>query len=91
MTVYECSICGYQYDPAVGDPQNGVAAGMPFEELPTVWVCPLCGAGQDLCNEVESRTIQPETPAAEEVVKEYLNKDIIVHWFPKQCSDAGKC
>ena len=41
---YVCDICGYVYDPEVGDPDNGVAPGTPWEEVPEDWVCPLCGA-----------------------------------------------
>ena len=44
---YVCQVCGYVYDPAAGDPDNGVAAGTPFEKLPADWVCPVCGAGKD--------------------------------------------
>ena len=47
MKKYKCLMCGYIYDPAVGDPDNGVAAGTAFEDLPDDWVCPECGAGQD--------------------------------------------
>ena len=43
---YECP-CGYIYDPALGDPDNGVAPGTPWEEVPEDWVCPLCGVGKD--------------------------------------------
>lgn len=42
MDKYECP-CGYIYDPAEGDPDNGVAPGTPFEDLPEDWVCPNCG------------------------------------------------
>ena len=42
MQQYECP-CGYIYDPAVGDPENGVAPGTPFENLPEDWACPVCG------------------------------------------------
>lgn len=42
-----CSLCGYRYDPAVGDPAHGVAPGTPFAELPATWTCPRCGAGKD--------------------------------------------
>jgi rubredoxin/flavin reductase (DIM6/NTAB) family NADH-FMN oxidoreductase RutF len=42
-----CAVCGYVYDPAAGDPDNGVPAGTPFEKLPADWVCPVCGAGKD--------------------------------------------
>ena len=47
MTRYECTLCGYIYDPQVGDPANGIAPGTPFEEIPDDWVCPECGAGKD--------------------------------------------
>ena len=44
MDKYICIPCGWVYDPAKGDPENGIAAGTPFEELPEDWCCPLCGA-----------------------------------------------
>lgn len=47
MDKYECTICGYVYDPEVGDPENGIAPGTPFDELPEDWVCPLCGVGKE--------------------------------------------
>ncbi len=47
MKKYVCDMCGYVYDPADGDPDNGVAAGTAFEDLPDDWVCPLCGASKD--------------------------------------------
>ncbi len=47
MKKYKCLICGYIYDPAVGDPDNGVNAGTAFENLPNDWICPECGAGKD--------------------------------------------
>jgi len=43
---YICTCCGYIYDPEKGDPLNEVAPGVPFEELPSAWVCPLCYADQ---------------------------------------------
>lgn len=47
---YVCSICGYVYDPAVGDPDNGIPAGTPFEELPDDWHCPRCKQSKDKFN-----------------------------------------
>lgn len=47
---YVCSVCGYVYDPAVGDPKNGIAPGTPFEELPEDWHCPRCKKGKDKFN-----------------------------------------
>ncbi len=44
---YVCTVCGYVYDPEVGDPDNGIAPGTSFEELPEDWVCPVCGVGKD--------------------------------------------
>ncbi len=44
MDKYTCTICGYTYDPAEGDPDNGIAPGTPFDQLPEDWVCPNCGA-----------------------------------------------
>ena len=44
---YVCQICGYEYDEEVGDPDNGIAAGTKFEDLPDDFVCPLCGVGKD--------------------------------------------
>ena len=46
MDKYECP-CGYVYDPAEGDPDNGVAPGTSWDNLPEDWVCPLCGAAQE--------------------------------------------
>jgi rubredoxin len=48
MDKYTCSICGYVYDPANGDPKSGVQAGTKFQDIPSSWVCPLCGASKDM-------------------------------------------
>ncbi len=42
-----CTVCGYVYDPAKGDPDNGVAPGTPWAQVPDTWVCPVCGAAKD--------------------------------------------
>ena len=47
MDKYICDICGYIYDPAVGDPAGGITAGTAFEDIPEDWVCPVCGVGKD--------------------------------------------
>ena len=47
MDRYVCIICGYVYDPAVGDPESGIAPGTAFEDIPDDWVCPLCGVGKE--------------------------------------------
>ncbi len=47
MKKYRCSVCGYVYDPSIGDPDNGIEPGTPFESLPDDWVCPVCGVGKE--------------------------------------------
>ena len=47
MQKYICDVCGWVYDPAIGDPDNGVAAGTKFEDVPESWVCPICGVGKE--------------------------------------------
>lgn len=47
MEKYVCSICGYVYDPEVGDPDNGIEPGTAWEDVAEDWVCPLCGVGKD--------------------------------------------
>jgi rubredoxin len=44
---YECTVCGYIYDPEEGDPDNGIKAGTAFKDLPDDWVCPICGATKE--------------------------------------------
>jgi rubredoxin len=46
MDKYVCQICGYVYDPAAGDPDNGIEPGTPFDVLPDDWECPVCGASK---------------------------------------------
>jgi flavin reductase (DIM6/NTAB) family NADH-FMN oxidoreductase RutF/rubredoxin len=47
MDRYVCSVCGYIYDPEEGDPDNNIAPGTPFSELPAGWRCPVCGASKE--------------------------------------------
>ncbi|OGC41181.1 rubredoxin [candidate division WOR-3 bacterium RBG_13_43_14] len=44
---WQCTVCGYLYDPGFGDPDNGILSGTTFEELSEEWVCPACGAQLD--------------------------------------------
>jgi len=48
MKKYVCTVCGYVYDPAEGDPEHGVAPGTPWESVPEDFVCPVCGVGKEL-------------------------------------------
>jgi len=53
MQKYVCDVCGYVYDPVEGDPDNGVAPGTLFEDIPENWLCPICDVGKDLFSETE--------------------------------------
>lgn len=47
MKKYECNVCGWVYDPEVGDSDNGIEPGTAFEDLPEDWTCPECGVGKE--------------------------------------------
>jgi len=53
MKKYRCIVCGYIYDPVVGDPDNGIKPGTAFEAIPDTWVCPECGVGKSEFEPVE--------------------------------------
>jgi rubredoxin len=53
MSSYECTVCGYIYDPEQGDPGNNISQGTPFEKLPEDWVCPVCGASKDQFEKID--------------------------------------
>jgi len=48
MERYVCALCGYVYDPEIGDTDNGIDPGTKWEDVPEDWVCPLCGASKDV-------------------------------------------
>lgn len=56
MKKYRCEVCDWIYDPEKGDPDGGIAPGTAFEDLPSDWVCPVCGVGK------EDFVLEPETP-----------------------------
>ena len=53
MAKYQCTVCGYIYDPELGDADGGIKPGTPFEEIPDNWVCPVCGASKDQFEKVK--------------------------------------
>jgi rubredoxin len=48
MDKWQCTVCGYIYDPEIGDSENGIEVGTSFEDLPDDWICPECGVSKDL-------------------------------------------
>lgn len=47
MEKYICNVCGYIYDPAIGDPESGAKPGTAFADLPADWECPLCRVSKE--------------------------------------------
>lgn len=48
MKRYKCEVCGYIYDPELGDTEGGVEPGTSFEDLSDEWLCPLCSEGKSV-------------------------------------------
>ncbi|MBN2879065.1 MAG: rubredoxin [Clostridia bacterium] len=70
MSKYVCTICGYVYDEALGDPDGGIAPGTKWEDVPEDWVCPVCGAEKSAFEAVESKeknaaSIKPKPETAQ--------------------------
>ena len=53
MNKYKCTVCGWIYDPEVGDPDGGIAPGTLFENIPDDWQCPMCGAAKSEFEKIE--------------------------------------
>ena len=53
MKKYRCDLCGWEYEEELGDPNNNVAPGTKFEDLPDDFECPLCGVGKESFSEAE--------------------------------------
>jgi rubredoxin len=53
MKKYVCLVCGYVYDPKIGDPDGDIEPGTAFEDIPEDWVCPLCGVSKNEFEPVE--------------------------------------
>lgn len=53
MKKYVCEVCGWEYDPAEGVPEAGIAPGTPFEDLPDDFECPVCSVGKDQFTEAD--------------------------------------
>lgn len=47
MDKYVCDVCGYEYDEELGDPENNIAPGTKWEDIPDDFICPVCGVGKD--------------------------------------------
>lgn len=45
---WKCNVCGYVYNPGIGDPEGGVDPGTPWDEVPDTWLCPVCGVPKSM-------------------------------------------
>jgi rubredoxin len=53
---WKCTACEYVYDPSVGDPSSGIPPGVPFEDLPENWTCPVCGVPKEMFEKLEEES-----------------------------------
>ena len=61
MKKYVCTVCGYVYDPEIGDPDSGIAAGAAFEDIPDGGGRPVCGVGKESAvSERKQKTSRPQ-------------------------------
>jgi len=73
MKKYICSVCGYVYDEALGDPEGGIVAGIKWEDVPNDWECPLCGA--EKADFEEEKNTQDATPTKIKAINVEINED----------------
>lgn len=85
MKKFVCTICGYIYDEALGNPDHGVAAGTKWEAVPEDWVCPICTAPKAMFNEVKE---EKSTVSAEKEMKSKL--DLSALEMSILCSNLAK-
>ncbi len=64
---YVCNICGWVYDPAIGDPHGGVPPGTSFEDIPDTWFCPICGARKADFSPIEQESTESSPQAKEQM------------------------
>lgn len=69
MTKYKCTICGYVYDEAIGDPDSGIAPGTKWEDIDDDWSCPLCGASKCDFVLIDDTLSKPVKASASSVVE----------------------
>ena len=81
MKKYRCTVCEYIYDPALGDPENGIAPGTAFEDLPDGWICPVCGEGKWAFEPLEEQ---------KKTTKTMLNLIVSLLILPLMATDTAK-
>jgi rubredoxin len=82
-----CSVCSYTYDEAVGIPEAGIAPGTKWEDLPSDWKCPWCGAGKDAFYEKQDETV---IDVKEQIEKPHVEKELFAMEMSIICSNLAR-
>lgn len=77
MSKWECIVCGWIYDEAKGDPENGVPAGTRWEDVPEDWLCPDCGVGKEDFELIE-QSAEPDVPHHEQEETDHVKAPVII-------------
>ena len=67
FNIWECIICGWLYDESLGCPEDGIAPGTRWEDVPEDWTCPVCGVSKqdfEMVNTGPSPTPTPTSAAS---------------------------
>lgn len=69
MDKYICKVCATVYDPNLGILEDGIAPGTPFEQIPSSWMCTVCGAPKS------SYVLLPEAEYQRLLAEKLIKKD----------------
>ena len=90
MAKYVCPICGYTYDEALGRPEDGIAPGTPWQEVPEEWVCPLCGAPKSAFEGQNTPEPKPAAAASAAQAAEEPLRELSIGELAALCSNLAK-
>jgi rubredoxin---NAD+ reductase len=77
MSKWECIVCGLIYDEKEGWPDDGIAPGTKWEDVPEDWLCPDCGVGKEDFELIEEAPVD-ETPHHEEPVADKVHPPVVI-------------
>jgi rubredoxin-NAD+ reductase len=77
MSKWECIVCGLVYDEAKGWPDDGIAPGTKWEDVPEDWLCPDCGVGKEDFELLEEAPVE-QVPHHEEPVADKVHPPVVI-------------
>jgi rubredoxin-NAD+ reductase len=77
MSKWECIVCGLIYDEKEGWPDDGIAPGTKWEDVPEDWLCPDCGVGKEDFELLEAAPVD-DTPHHEEPVVDKVHAPVVI-------------